>query len=89
MSCVSIKARALSQLPINIMYRDDNGKMVNALAAADIGPRDKQKAKSVLTLLENPNNFQTPYEFWYQWMMWHEMLGEAFTLWWRKDQENS
>lgn len=89
MSCVAVKARALSQLPINIMYRDDNGKMVNALSAPDIGPRDKQKAKSVLTLLENPNNFQTPYEFWYQWMMWHEMLGEAFTLWWRKDQENA
>jgi HK97 family phage portal protein len=35
-----------------------------------------------------PNNFQSQYEFWYQYMMWHELLGEAFTLWFRKDQDS-
>ena len=44
--------------------------------------------KQVLNLLTEPNNFQNQYEFWYQWLMWHELLGEAFTLWWRKDQGN-
>jgi HK97 family phage portal protein len=88
MSCVSAKARAISQLPIKIMWKNDDGKFVNALSAEEVGPRDKAKAKSVMNLLENPNNFQSQYEFWFQWMMWHEMLGEAFTLWWRKDQEN-
>lgn len=87
MSCVATKARAISQLPIRIMSRNDKGEMVDAITSDTVGPRDKAKAKSVLALLENPNNFQSQYEFWYQWMMWHEMLGEAFTLWWRKDQK--
>lgn len=89
MSCVSVKARAISQLPIKIMWKDDDGAFVDALASDKVGPRDKQRAKAVLKLLENPNNFQSQYEFWYQFMMWHEMLGEAFTLWWRADQKKS
>jgi HK97 family phage portal protein len=88
MSCVAVKARAISQLPIRIMSRNEKGELVDAITSEDVGPRDKAKAKSVLALLENPNNFQSQYEFWYQWMMWHEMLGEAFTLWWRKDQKS-
>lgn len=88
MSCVATKARAISQLPIRIMSKNEKGELVDAIASEDVGPRDKAKAKSVLALLENPNNFQSQYEFWYQWMMWHEMLGEAFTLWWRKDQKS-
>ena len=88
MSCVAVKARAISQLPIRIMSRNEKGELVDAITSDDVGPRDKAKAKSVLALLENPNNFQSQYEFWYQWMMWHEMLGEAFTLWWRKDQKS-
>jgi HK97 family phage portal protein len=87
MSCVATKARAISQLPIRIMSKNEKGELVDAIASDSVGPRDKAKAKSVLALLENPNNFQSQYEFWYQWMMWHEMLGEAFTLWWRKDQK--
>ena len=89
MSCVSVKARAISQLPIKIMWRADDGAFVDALASNKVGIRDKQRAKAVLRLLENPNNFQSQYEFWYQWMMWHEMLGEAFALWWRADQKKS
>lgn len=88
MSCVAVKARAISQLPIKIMAKADDGTYVDATCSDKVGARDKAKAKSVLNLLENPNNFQSQYEFWYQWMMWHEMLGEAFTLWWRKDQAN-
>lgn len=87
MSCISAKARAISQLPIRIMCRSDDGEYVDALASDKVGVRDKQRAKAALKLLEAPNNFQSQYEFWYQWMMWHEMLGEAFTLWWRADQK--
>jgi HK97 family phage portal protein len=87
MSCVAVKARAISQLPIKIMCKEDDGTFVDALLSDKVGVRDKQRAKAALKLLECPNNFQSQYEFWYQWMMWHEMLGEAFTLWWRADQK--
>lgn len=89
MACVAAKARALAQLPIRVVYEDDTGTFVDATRSEKVGPRDKAKAKSVLNLLGNPNNFQSQYEFWYQWLMWHELSGEVFTLWWRKDKENS
>jgi HK97 family phage portal protein len=88
MTCVGVKARAISQLPIRIMAKGKNGELVDALLDESVGPRDKNKARAVLNLLQQPNNFQSQYEFWYQWMMWHEMLGEAFTLWFRADQKN-
>ena len=88
MTCVGAKARAISQLPIRIMAKGKNGELVDALLDESVGPRDKNKARAVLNLLECPNNFQSQYEFWYQWMMWHEMLGEAFTVWFRADQKN-
>jgi HK97 family phage portal protein len=37
--------------------------------------------------LTNPNNFQSQYEFWYQFVMWLELSGENFTVLWRKDQK--
>ena len=89
MSCVGAKARALAQLPIRVVYEDDTGTFVDAVRSDKVGQRDKQKAKSVLNLLNNPNNFQSTYEFWFQWLMWHELSGEVFTLWFRKDQEKS
>jgi HK97 family phage portal protein len=89
MSCVGIKARALSQLPIEVMSKDDAGIFVNALKSDKVGNRDKTKAKQVLSLLQAPNNFQSQYEFWYQWSMWQDLAGECFTLWWRKDQQDS
>jgi HK97 family phage portal protein len=89
MACIAAKARALSQTPIRIMAQADDGTYVDAIKNPDVGRRDKEKAKSVYNLLSNPNNFQSQYEFWYQWMMWYELSGEAFTLWWRKDQESS
>lgn len=89
MACVAAKARAISQLPIKIMCRTEDGTYVNAIESPDVSDRNKAKAKSVFSLLENPNNFQSQYEFWFQWMMWHEMLGEAFTVWWRKDKTSS
>jgi HK97 family phage portal protein len=89
MSCVGIKARALAQLPIKIMAYSDDGSLVDALTSDEVTPRDKAKAKSVLALLNNPNNFQSPYEFWYQWCMWYELSGETFTVLWRKDQANT
>lgn len=88
MSCVNVKARALAQCSIEIYSRADDGTLVNALTDPNVGPRDKAKAKQVLNLLQNPNNFQTQYEFWYQWSMWEDLAGEAFTLWWRKDQKD-
>ena len=89
MSCVAAKARALSQLPICIMSQADDGTLVDAIKSPDVGARDKAKAKQVFNLLSQPNNFQSRYEFWYQFMMWYELTGEAFTLWWRKDQNSS
>lgn len=88
MGCVGVKARALAQLPISVMFKQDDGTFVDALQSDKVGPRDKAKAKQVLNLLYDPNNFQTTYEFWYQWLMWLDLTGEAFTLWWRKDQKD-
>lgn len=88
MACVGVKARALAQLPKKIMYRLDDGTFVDALQSDKVGTRDKAKAKQVLNLLQNPNNFQSDYEFWYQWSMWQDLAGETFTLWWRKDQKD-
>jgi HK97 family phage portal protein len=68
------------------MYREDNGTYVDALVSDKAGARDKNKARQVYNLLFNPNNFQSRYEFWYQWSMWQDLAGECFTLWWRKDQ---
>jgi HK97 family phage portal protein len=89
MACVGIKARALSQLPKEVMVKLPDGSMVNALTSDKVGQRDKVKAKQVLNLLYCPNNFQSSYEFWYQWSMWQDLAGETFTLWWRKDQKDS
>lgn len=89
MSCVAVKARALSQLPIKIVCKADDGTYVDAIQSTAVGARDKAKAKQVANLLNQPNNFQSTYEFWYQWLMWYELSGEAFTLWWRKDQKSS
>ena len=89
MSCVGVKARALAQLPIRVMYKSDDGTFVNALESDKVGSRDKAKAKQVLNLLTMPNNFESQYEFWYQWSMWQDLAGETFTLWWRKDQADS
>ena len=89
MACIGLKARSLAQLKINIMCEMEDGKFSNAITGSDVGTRDKAKAKQVYKLLSSPNNFQSKYEFWYQWLMWLELSGEAFTLWWRKDQNNS
>ena len=89
MSCVGVKARALAQLPIKVCCETTDGKMVDAIRGEGVGARDRAKAKQVAKLLGNPNNFQSKYEFWYQWLMWYELSGEAFTLWWRKDQNSS
>ena len=89
MAAVGVKARALAQLPISIMSKSDDGTFVDALQSAKVGARDKAKAKQVLNLLRNPNHFESQYEFWYQWCMWQDLAGETFTLWWRKDQQDS
>lgn len=88
MGCVGVKARALAQCSISVMSKAEDGTFVDAIKDESIGTRDKAKAKQVLNLLQNPNNFQSTYEFWYQWCMWEDIAGEAFTLWWRKDQKD-
>lgn len=88
MACVAAKARALSQLPIKVMSQDDDGVFVDATQSPKVGARDKAKAKQVANLLAQPNNFQSTYEFWYQFLMWYELAGESFTLWWRKNQDS-
>lgn len=89
MSCVGVKARALAQLPKTVYAKLPDGTLVDALTSDQVGTRDKAKAKQVLNLLYSPNNFQSAYEFWYQWSMWQDLSGETFTLWWRKDQKDS
>ena len=89
MACVGVKARTLAQLCPTIMLKQDDGTFVDALKSDKVGLRDKAKAKQVLNLLMTPNNFQSNYEFWYQWCMWQDLAGESFTLWWRKDQKDS
>ena len=89
MGCVGVKARALAQLPIEVMYKTDDGTFVNAIEGSGVGARDKAKAKQIWNLLNQPNNFQSKYEFWYQWSMWLDLAGETFTLLWRKSQNDS
>ena len=87
MSCIGVKSRALAQLPIKVMAYGEDGTMVDATTNTSVSARDKAKARSVLNLLKNPNHFQSQYEYWYQFLMWHELAGETFTLLWRKDQD--
>jgi len=89
MACVNAKARALAQLPIKIMAYGDDGKLVDAVTDSNVSTRDKAKAKAVYNLLNNPNNYQSSFEFWYQWSMWYDLSGETFTALWRKEQTNS
>jgi len=88
MGCVGVKARAISQCGISIMSKNKDGSFTDAVTDPNVGARDKAKAKQVLDLLQSPNHFQSQYEFWYQWMMWQDLAGESFTLWWRKDQKD-
>ena len=87
MSCVNIKARSLAQCSVKVMYKTEDGVFENALESKSISRRDKDKARQVLNLLQQPNNFQNQYEFWYQWCMWHDLAGETFTLLYRKDKK--
>jgi len=89
MACVGVKARALAQLPMSVVYEADDGTFVDAVKDSEVGARDKAKAKQVLALMNQPNNFQSRYEFWYQWCMWQDLSGESFTLWWRKNKEDA
>ena len=89
MSCVNVKARALSQCNMQVMAKMDDGTFVDALQSDKVGVRDKNKAKQVLNLLQEPNNFQNAYEFWYQWMMWYDLAGEVFTLLFRNNQKDA
>lgn len=89
MACVAAKARAISQLPIRVMAELDDGTYVDACKDEKVGKRDKAKAKQIMALMNEPNKFQSAYEFWYQWVMWYELSGEAFTLWWRQNQNSS
>ena len=88
MSCVGIKARALAQCYVRVMAEMPDGTYVDACTNESVGKRDQAKAKQVQNLLFNPNNFQSLYEFWYQWMMWQDLAGETFTLWWRDKQKD-
>ena len=88
MACVGVKARALAQLPKQVLCKLPDGTLVDAITSDKVGSRDKVRAKQVLNLLYTPNNFESSYEFWYQWSMWQDLAGETFTLWWRKDQKD-
>ncbi|CAB4242201.1 COG4695 Phage-related protein [uncultured Caudovirales phage] len=83
MSCVAVKARSLAQCGIRVLSKADDGTYVDAISSDKVSARDKFKAKQVYNLLTSPNSFQSAYEFWYQWSMWHDLAGEAYTLWFR------
>ena len=87
-ACVNAKARALAQLPKRVMAYTADGKLVDAALSDEVSARDKSKAKAVNSLLCGPNHYQSSYEFWFQWSMWYDMSGEAFTALWRKEQTN-
>lgn len=89
MACIGAKARAIAQLPIKVMAYQEDGSLTDAAYGKNVSARDKAKARQVLSLLQNPNNFQSQYEFWYQWCMWYELAGETFTLLWRKDKKDA
>jgi len=89
MSCVGIKARSISQCGIRVMAQMPDGSFVDATTDPAVGKRDQAKAKQVLNLLMNPNNFQNSYQFWYQWMMWLDLAGETFTVLWREKQKDA
>jgi len=88
MSCVGVKARTLAQCSVKVMAEQPDGTFVDACSDPNVGKRDQAKAKQVQSLIYNPNNFQSLYEFWYQWMMWQDLAGETFTLWWRDKQKD-
>lgn len=88
MGCVGVKARSLAQCSLSIVSKSDDGTFVDAIKDPNVSAREKAKAKQVLSLLQNPNNFQSAYEFWYQWCMWQDLAGESFTLWWREKQND-
>lgn len=89
MACVSTKARALSQLPLRVVAKDEKGAYIDATTSDKVGKRDQAKARQAFSLLTNPNNFQTQFEFWTQFLMWYDLTGEVFTLWWRKNQDTT
>lgn len=89
MACVGVKARSLGQLPKTVMAKTEDGTLVDATTSKEVGARDRAKAKQIQNLLYNPNNFQSSYEFWYQWSMWQDLAGETFTLWWRENPKDS
>jgi HK97 family phage portal protein len=88
MSCVGVKARTLAQCSVKVMAEQPDGTFVDACSDPSVGKRDQAKAKQVQSLIYNPNNFQSLYEFWYQWMMWQDLAGETFTVWWREKQKD-
>jgi HK97 family phage portal protein len=88
MSCVNLKARSLAQCNLRVMYKTDDGVFEDALESEKIGARDKNKAKQIVSLFQDPNNFQNQYEFWAQFVMWYELAGEVFTLLYRKNQKD-
>ena len=89
MSCVAVKARSLAQCNIRVQSKADDGTYVDAVTSDKVTARDKFKAKQVYNLLNSPNSFQSAYEFWYQWCMWHDLLGEVYTLWFREKQDRA
>ena len=88
-TCLDFRARTFAQLPVKVMCELDNGRKVDALTHPEVSAREKAKAKSVLGLLNDPNNFQSRFEFGWQLGAWTCLTGEGFVLWWRKNQESS
>lgn len=87
-TCLDLKARTLAQLPIEVKVTLDDGSVVD-IDHKEVSQRERDKAKAVLSLLNNPNNFQTRYEFYWQLSAWISLTGEGYVLLWRKNQDSA
>lgn len=88
-TCMMKKGQALAQLPIRICYRTPDGKTVDAIEDSSVPNREKKRAIAVLGLLNDPNPFQTRYDFISQISQWLDLTGEVFLAWLRNDPEST
>ena len=87
MSCVNFKARTIGQLPIKVMFLDDDDKLVDATKKASTSVTDdyRKRARAIKYLLDSPNDYQSSVEFKQQLSMHLDLFGESFTVLMRED----
>ena len=89
LTCISLKARMVSQLPFKVMQEDVNGQLIDPIYNLSPKTTIYQKAKEINLLLKRPNRFQTGPELFNQIMLQHEIFGQVFIYMKRIDDMNS